>query len=193
MTVAFALEAGADGALRGSVVDRDGAPLAGVNIQVDGTEVGAVTDAEGEFELVVDEGTYSIRASLIGYTTATVDEIGVMPGRTATVEFTLTLEPIELSSTLISASAIGEDVRRAPNRVNIIDRQEIERTLARNIHKGAVYCSKMALAAVVRVMAEMSSTFIAAKDTTIGTSAGRQRSCPRRTRGSSTSPANSAR
>ena len=135
MTVAFALEAGADGALRGSVVDRDGAPLAGVNIQVDGTEVGAVTDAEGEFELVVDEGTYSIRASLIGYTTATVDEIGVMPGRTATVEFTLTLEPIELSSTLISASAIGEDVRRAPNRVNIIDRQEIERTLARNIQE----------------------------------------------------------
>src|SRR5690606_2195804 len=38
--------------LRGTVVDETGAPLIGVNVQVKGTNKGAATDLEGNFELL---------------------------------------------------------------------------------------------------------------------------------------------
>ncbi|MDP6110362.1 MAG: TonB-dependent receptor plug domain-containing protein, partial [Planctomycetota bacterium] len=79
-------------------------------------------------------GTYTLQASLIGYATATRKRIAVGQ-KSVVVDFVLEEEPIELSSTIISASPIGEDVRRAPNRVNIVTREGIEQTPARNIQE----------------------------------------------------------
>lgn len=54
--------------LRGQVTDSAGAPLAGVTIQVKGTTLGTVTDADGRFALDVPEGGV-IAVSAIGYQT----------------------------------------------------------------------------------------------------------------------------
>ena len=48
-------------------------------------------------------------------------------------------------------------------------------TLARNIHSGAVYCSRIALPAVVRVMDQINRRFMEANDSTMGTSTQCQR------------------
>ena len=42
--------------LTGKVVDKDGAALPGVNIQIKGTTQGTVTDTDGNFRLDVAEG-----------------------------------------------------------------------------------------------------------------------------------------
>jgi outer membrane receptor protein involved in Fe transport len=121
------------GELRGRVLDVDGQPLAGANVQILGTGLGTISDEQGRFALVkVPQGTHRVQASLIGYLGA-IQEMEVR-GRVE-LELILRIEPIELSNTLIAASAIGEEVRRAPNRVNIIDRAEIGRTPARNIQE----------------------------------------------------------
>ncbi len=59
----------------------------------------------------------------------------------------LTLQPIEMNPLVISASAIGEEVRTAPNKVNIIDRREIERSTGHTIqdvlqHSEGLYVSR---------------------------------------------------
>lgn len=122
--------------VRGRVRDLDGVPLAGVNVAVVGQQRGTVTDAAGAYAIsdLPAGATVRLRASLIGYLGAGSGRVLPVPGGTV-VDFTLREQPIEINPTVISASAIGEPVRRAPNRVNIVGRTDIRRTPARNIQE----------------------------------------------------------
>ncbi len=63
-------------AVEGTVVDQDGEPLIGVNIQVKGTNMGASTDIDGKFTLVdIDENAVLV-VSYIGYQTQEVPVSG---------------------------------------------------------------------------------------------------------------------
>ena len=59
------------GKIAGRVIDGTGGDgLPGVNVVIDGTSVGAVTDAEGYYSIInVRPGNYTLRVSFIGYTT----------------------------------------------------------------------------------------------------------------------------
>lgn len=74
------------GTINGVVID--GAfnePLIGGTVAVEGTGVGGITDFEGKYELQVNEGTFKITFSFIGYTTI-VKEVTVKAGETVTIE-----------------------------------------------------------------------------------------------------------
>ena len=52
----------------GTVTDTDGNPLAGANIEMEGTTLGSATNANGAYVISgVTAGTYSVKASYIGY------------------------------------------------------------------------------------------------------------------------------
>jgi TonB-dependent SusC/RagA subfamily outer membrane receptor len=56
--------------LRGKISDASTSePLPGVNIIIDGTTTGTVTNIDGEFELSVPSGSYAVSVSFIGYVT----------------------------------------------------------------------------------------------------------------------------
>lgn len=56
--------------ISGTVNDKAGMPIPGVNIILDGTTKGAVTDFDGKFAITgVEDGTYTLKASSVGYTT----------------------------------------------------------------------------------------------------------------------------
>ena len=121
--------------VRGRVTDLDHMPLVGVNISIVGTDLGAITDSHGEFRITgAEQGRARLQASLLGYLTTRSERIDIDAG-TAAIAIVLRERPIEMDPTVISASAIGEEVRRAPNRVNIVDSAEIGRTAARNIQE----------------------------------------------------------
>jgi TonB-linked SusC/RagA family outer membrane protein len=61
--------------ITGTVTDHDGVTLPGVNIMVKGTTIGAPTDENGNFELLVPEDKNRIVVSFIGFVTQEV-EIG---------------------------------------------------------------------------------------------------------------------
>ena len=76
----------------GTVTDDSGSPLAGANVVVDETDLGAATDEEGNFTIEgVDLGS-SITASMIGYENQT------SYADTETVNFTLSQKLIELDA-----------------------------------------------------------------------------------------------
>src|SRR5437867_4097376 len=58
--------------VNGVVSDETGAPLPGVNVLLQNTATGTVTDRDGKYELVVSDGTASLSFSYIGYVTAKV-------------------------------------------------------------------------------------------------------------------------
>lgn len=55
--------------ITGKVVDADGQPLVGVNVVLEGTRIGTITDAEGKYSLEVPELKGNIIFSYLGYNT----------------------------------------------------------------------------------------------------------------------------
>ncbi len=92
----FLLLAGTTGKIVGTVKDAsNGQPLPGVNIVLEGTQMGAATDAKGYFSIInVPPGRYTLKARMIGYTTTRVTGVRVRVDLTTQV-------PIELSPTVL--------------------------------------------------------------------------------------------
>ncbi len=125
----FALATGM-GRIQGRVIDEsDGTPLIGVNVMVEGTEIGASTDDNGVFIMpFVPVGTYEVTASYIGYNSVTKKNIIVMTGQTTFVDFRLApgviiLEPVVVveekpivirTQTQTTHTSTFEDIKKLP-------------------------------------------------------------------------------
>lgn len=79
------------GKINGHVEDaKTGEPLAGVNIIIEGTNMGAAADVNGDFFILnIPPGKYTLRAQMIGYEVVRVADVIVSVNRTANVEFTM--------------------------------------------------------------------------------------------------------
>jgi outer membrane receptor protein involved in Fe transport len=83
---------GTTGKISGRVVDAGSKePLPGVNVLIEGSNKGASTDGKGQYVITaVQPGTYSVRATLIGYKNLTVTGVRVLID--ATTELNLRME-----------------------------------------------------------------------------------------------------
>ncbi|HYC92437.1 MAG TPA: TonB-dependent receptor [Thermoanaerobaculia bacterium] len=102
------------GSLVGQVVGNDGAALPGVTVTLTG--VGApqatVTDGQGRFRFPnLSPGTYTVKADLAGYGTATRAGIGVRLG--ASPDITMTLNPSVSQTITVTAEAPLLDTRKS--------------------------------------------------------------------------------
>ena len=80
-------DAATTGKMQGTVRDaQSGEALPGANVVIDGTQRGAVTDANGFFViLLVEPGTYSMTGSMVGYDAQRQTDIRVQSDLTTTV------------------------------------------------------------------------------------------------------------
>ena len=86
----------------GTVNDANSEPLVGANIVVEETELGSVSDKHGAYVVSPGEGTYSITASFIGYSSVTKE---VTVGKEdVSVDFTLVIDALTLSALEVLAS-----------------------------------------------------------------------------------------
>jgi len=94
-----------DGKLRGKVTDKEsGEPLIGANVLVEGTNLGASTDINGEYTILsVPAGTYSLKASYIGYSPVTIGNVRVNSTLTTTQDFGLSSTAVQQSPVEIIA------------------------------------------------------------------------------------------
>ena len=93
------------GKITGTVTNQEtGKPLAGVNITVVGSDIGAATDQKGRyFVRSVPPGKYQLTASHIGFKTVLVKEVAVKVNATTTLNFVL--EPVVIEITKLSGSS----------------------------------------------------------------------------------------
>jgi outer membrane receptor protein involved in Fe transport len=100
--------AGNTGRITGRVTDlQTGEPLVGANIIITGTMIGAAADNQGRFSILnVPPGTYSIRASFIGYSTREYQNVQVNVDLTSTVDIQLASEMIETDEVVVIGSRL---------------------------------------------------------------------------------------
>ncbi len=104
--VTFAtLSAGTTGKISGKITDSTtGEDLVGANILIEGTVMGASTDIEGEYYIInIPPGNYTLKASMIGFTSYTVTNVKVSVDQTTRIDISLTEQSIEMAAVVVSA------------------------------------------------------------------------------------------
>jgi len=96
--------AGTTGKLTGQVVDASGQPLPGVNVVIDGTLRGAMTDVDGYYLiLAMDPGKINVVASMIGYNSVSQTAVRIQADFTVTVDFQLKETAFEAEELVVTA------------------------------------------------------------------------------------------
>ena len=103
--VSSSLTAGTTGKLSGIVTDAStGEGLAGANIMVAGTVLGASTDETGYYFIInINPGTYEVSVAYIGYETNTSSNVRVSVDQTTNLGFQLSTSVIEGSEVNVTA------------------------------------------------------------------------------------------
>ncbi len=124
------------GKLAGKVTDaRTGDPLPGANILIMGTELGAATNARGEYFIInVVPGTYDVRVSFVGYATQTIKDVRIVAGITKELNVSLEEATAELKEIVVTSQRTFFE-QKATNTVKVIDKEEISRVPVRGVQK----------------------------------------------------------
>jgi outer membrane receptor protein involved in Fe transport len=123
-----------DGKLRGRITDRDsGEPLVGANVFVEGTNLGAAADINGDYIILgVMPGVYSLRVSYVGYNQLTVSNVRVNSNITTTQDFRLASSAIQVQAVEIVAERPLVQ-RNTTNTVRLQTQEDIENLPIRGI------------------------------------------------------------
>lgn len=98
-----------DGYIRGTVYnDTDGEVIPGVTVVVDETEIGTITDLDGNFNLTVEPGVYNITVSYITFKTLEISDIEVKDGEVSVFDnIRLKESSEELPEVTVTATVIN--------------------------------------------------------------------------------------
>ena len=96
---------GASGKISGIITDsKTGEAAIGANIIIEGTTMGAATDIDGYYVILnVPPGTYTVKASMIGYSPTTTVNVRVNLDQTTELNFQLTEEIYETGEVVVVA------------------------------------------------------------------------------------------
>ncbi|MBD3167207.1 TonB-dependent receptor plug domain-containing protein [bacterium] len=116
------------GTITGTVVNSSTQePLAGANVVVVGSELGAATDLDGRYEIRnVPVGTHGVTASVVGYRTDTVSDVIVTAAKPAVVDFELLQMELQLEEVTFTTGYFRETPDR-PVSTTIQSSEEIRR------------------------------------------------------------------
>lgn len=113
----------AQATITGSVTSDDGAALAGANVVVEGTSLGAAADAGGSYNINgVPAGNFTVTASFVGYESSS-SSVSVPASGSVTVNFSLSSGAIELSGLEVLASRA---TRNTPVAYTNVVKEEME-------------------------------------------------------------------
>jgi outer membrane receptor for ferrienterochelin and colicin len=116
------LSAGTTGKISGLIIDSETKePLIGVNVIVEGTSYGAASNEDGYYTILnIMPGTYSLKATMIGYQTVIQRNVHVMIDLTTTIDFEMTTGVLEGKEVVVIAKmpTVKKDVTSTSFRVN---------------------------------------------------------------------------
>lgn len=100
--------AGTTGKIAGKIIDKaTGEALIGANVIIVGTTMGASADIDGNyFILNIPLGEYQVKASMIGYSSFTIQKVRVSIDQTAKIDFELSPGSVELADVVVTAEKL---------------------------------------------------------------------------------------
>ena len=94
--------------------------LIGANVLIEGTSIGAATNIDGYFVILnISPGTYSIKASMVGYAPGIYKDVRVNIDQTTEINFNLTSNAFQTEEVVVIASTpiVQKDV--SSSRINL--------------------------------------------------------------------------
>lgn len=117
--------------ISGNVKDKAGVPLPGVNVIVDGTTKGAVTDFDGNYSITnLEDGTYTLSATFIGY--AKTSKSVTIEGGDITVDFTMAEDAQSLDEIVVTGVVNPKSKLESSVSVSTIGFAQIEQASPRS-------------------------------------------------------------
>jgi TonB-linked SusC/RagA family outer membrane protein len=116
----------AQNTVTGTVSSEDG-PLAGVNVMIQGTTVGNITDLDGKYTLMIPDQNVSLIFSYVGYQSV----IESINNRTV-IDIFMQVDPTQLEEIIITGYT-GQSKRNISGAVSVVDPEEINTIPASNI------------------------------------------------------------
>jgi len=118
-TVMFAYSLSAQRTVSGSIIDNTGLPMIGANVLVSGSDIGTITDIDGNFSLSVPDDVRELTVSYTGYNTQTIDIFGLN-------DVSITLQEGELlEEIVVTGTGAAVDVRRTAISVEAINAEDL--------------------------------------------------------------------
>ncbi|MFA6086215.1 SusC/RagA family TonB-linked outer membrane protein [Mucilaginibacter sp.] len=108
----------APGKISGKVVDEKGEPLAGATIMLVETGKGAQADANGQFSITADEGTYTMLVSFISFESKRIPGVKIKAGEDTKFN-TITL--VAQAGTLNEVLVVGYGTQKKQNLTGAVD------------------------------------------------------------------------
>jgi len=132
LTASAASAQGGTGSVNGIIRDAEtGVPVEGASVQVRGTLLTTVTNAQGQFTLAgVPTSPHTIRYIAIGYAADSVPGFTLKPGEARTLDLTMHRTALDLQEIVVTASRLSERRAETPASVAVLPFSEI---LSRNV------------------------------------------------------------
>jgi len=94
---------GTTGKIAGIVIDAaTGEPIPGCNITIVGTTTGAASDVNGQYFIInVTSGKYTVKASMVGYRSYTVDNVQVIADLTTQIDFKMEIASVQIEGDIV--------------------------------------------------------------------------------------------
>ena len=129
------------GTIRGTILDKlTKETIIGANIMIDGSDLGAVTDINGQFEMKeINPGFYALTISYVSYKTIKITDLEVISDKTTLINLDLEEDLVNLGEVTIVAAretntniAIISDIRRSFQVVSGLSAEQISLSLDRD-------------------------------------------------------------
>lgn len=140
----LSIQISAQTTVTGRITDENGEPLAGANLFLEESRQGAAANIDGQYRIPnVEPGTYTLRATYVGYQDYQ-KKITVPEGRkTITIDIKLGESPLRLDELIVQATRANE---RTPMTFTNLEREDIE---MRNLGQDVPYVLRWSPSAVV--------------------------------------------
>lgn len=115
------------GKISGVVTEsQSGRKLPGVNIQIEGTVLGASSDIDGNFIIRnVPAGSHVLKATMIGHRPARIPNVMVLPKQEVSISIQLEETTINFDPVIVTANKTRKELDLTPNSVSVISAPEI--------------------------------------------------------------------
>ncbi len=115
------------GTITGEVIHQEtGDPIAGAQISVQGTNLGSLSNANGQFTIQnVSAGTYTLLAQFLGYAQARLENVTVQSGQATEVELALRPSVLSLDGVVVAGTVDPVSGVRSPFSVGTVSRENL--------------------------------------------------------------------
>lgn len=113
------------GTIKGKILDHHNEPLPGVTVRIQGTAYGGISDSKGRFNIDVEEGTYILQVSSVGFETNA--KTVTVPGRgVILVDFQMKESITELEEVVVKSKTFEQEKMEDPIKVEIINTKKLQ-------------------------------------------------------------------